>query len=481
MSKNITPAHVHVSIAFAPSLGRALYDHKPLQELVSQASVQGLTAVMTVLGIPGIPDIHLTLASEQALPGEGLLFVYCNDRSFGYSDELLRRVYSYVNGTLPAPSITPVVILAWLLENIYATTETTDHNQAKAVEFLSLACVEIVKRQPNILLGLDQVIEFISSLPTPESALDWPPEPAWLQPILSKVLSLNISIADTGQIATIASKGGQRSQVDIAEDIIATLCPDHIDVQLPWDYLKEITIAREEIDSFGLMGVRRDVLQVLGLHLPTFRFVSAEHLKPGSFSFTINHVVMLPWMGLRSGQYIVLEPTDQLASHGVQVIPVVNPLTDLSINMIDLMKQDLPAGTNLTKLDQMVYLKWCFDESLQEYGPCFLHLRFIEEQLVQLKAAYPALIQAIYANVSTTLIVQVLRALVAEKTSIRNLKLILESLLEYSYKRDAPFQEKALQSAEIGSVVTPISDDVVAFVRAQILNRKSDTVASVVT
>lgn len=457
---------VILSVELASSLGAVVHNHDSLHKMVSQVCQQSLAEVMATLGIPGTTEVHMALMKEQ-LPADlssQFMRVFVNGQLCGFADELLRRVYGYVSGNLPSMELTSDAILTWLGSLINDGTESMDRNHAMLAEFLSLACVAIVKSQPAVLLGVDQVVDYITAI---EPIDAWSPEPAWLQPILSRVLALKISLADTQLVSSTLRSRRERLQADIAEDIVAALCPDCIEIQIPKDYFKQITIADQDDNLYRFSVARRDVLQTLGLRLPNFRFVHVEHLKPGCFTFTINHLAMPPWLGLRSGQNIILATAEELASHAVKFTPVNYPLLDSDVYVVDLTRQNLPADVNQTKFNQMFYLGICLDEVLKQNSPCFLHRRLIEAQLELLKSTHPALVQAIRANVSLTQVIQILRTLVAEGISIRNLKLILESLLEYNYMATFPSQEAASHSQIANNQLEPYSN-AVAFVRTQL-------------
>ncbi len=407
-----------------------------IYEGVHRAIVTGLTGIMETLGIPGAAVVKITTLKEEAMRRDQFLRVYVNGQLCRYSDELLRHVHSYVNGSNLDPRATPGNILAWL--NSLSSNE--DLVREKVAEFFSLVCLEIIKSQPSVLLGSDQVVDYLAALPNPGSEGEssqqsraWPPDPGWLLPILKAVLDLKISIADRQSVAKVLGNAQGGSQEDIIEDLISALRPDVIEIQLPLDYLKQITIFDQEEGTGFFTFLRTGLFEELGMRYPTFSFFVVENFKPDSFAIKINHLTMLPMIGLRSDQCLVNDTAERLRLMDIESTATSNPATDQEGSLIDLSLQDVAVEAGLTKWNQPDYLILTFAAILRANSICFLHRQAVQDQLDQLQLIFPALATIVNSNLYVTQITRVLRALVAEQISIKNLKLILERLLEYKY------------------------------------------------
>lgn len=425
-------SQVLLSIELDPSLHRLLDSRDSFHEALTGMLVQSLEEVMETLGIPGTPHAEISAIKETALKTDRFLRISVNGYLCRYPDELLQRAYSYVTANLLDPVATPGNILAWL----HVLSHDFDLNCQQIVEFLSLTCLEVIKRQPQVLLGVDQVLEYLASLTNsgPETVLStnsWPP--TRLLPILRSVLALKISLADKQRVAEILASAQGQEQADISEVLIAALCPGSIEIHLPLDYLKQITTTDVTwgLNLFTLL--RKDIFPDNGLIYPPFRFVCTEHLKPHSFAFKVNHLLMLPWIGLLPKQYFVMATTSTLESLNMKSNAIAHPMTGNEVRLIDLDMTDPAAVSNLDKYNLLFYLVLCFDLNLRENAACFVDRKLVQTQIKQLQSTYPALIKIIKSEVAETQIIQVLRALVGEEISIRNLRLILESLLDYKY------------------------------------------------
>src|SRR2546429_5222998 len=141
-----------------------------IYEAIHRSLVTGLTEIMRTLGIPGTAVIEITSVGANALRKGQFLRVYVNNQLCRYSDELLRYVHSYVNNSHLDPRATPSNIMEWFVRGGLDFPDKHELEKAnplleKGVEFFSLTCLEIIKNQPSVLLGLDQIADYIATLP----------------------------------------------------------------------------------------------------------------------------------------------------------------------------------------------------------------------------------------------------------------------------------------------------------------------------
>lgn len=431
---------VVISLKLHPSLDRILDLKDPLNEAVRSEISKGLKKILEILGIPGEPEVEIVALDDNTISTIRFLRVFLQGRIGRYSDELLQRVYSYVNGIPLGPGPKPDQILTWLKGLCHNQEEILNINHKNLVDFLSLTCLEIAKKQPDILLGSAQVLAYWDSLLDLADTSDlqpekWLPDPNWLLPVLTRVLNLKISVANRRVVAKVLKEGlaKGRSPEDISEDLITALCADVVEIHLPQDYLKQITLADpgSGYDKFSLM--RDGLFYELGLRYPKFQFVPVENLKPRSFTFKINHLVTLPWVGLPPNCCLVNDTPDTLKLFGIPGMAAVNPANTSGASLIDLNLQSFVESAGLTTWDQVGYLILCFSTELRENSRNLLHYRIVQSELDKLKQVFPALITGIHEKVSVEQITRVLRILLSEELSILNLPRIFQRLLDYDY------------------------------------------------
>jgi hypothetical protein len=103
----------------------------PLHESVHQALVQGLHELMETLGIPGEPEVAITVL-ERPLPDGRFLTIAVEDQLLRYSDETLRSIYCWLNDSVFRADVTPSEVLAWLLRISEPGTSESNHEMVAA-------------------------------------------------------------------------------------------------------------------------------------------------------------------------------------------------------------------------------------------------------------------------------------------------------------------------------------------------------------
>lgn len=479
MQNNQKTSEVTLSLELDISLSWVFDPDDSIYKSVHLALLTGLTELMETLGIPGAVAIEIRAVKEKPMRRDQFLRMYIHGQLCRYSDQLLRYVHSYVNSSHLDPRATPGNIMAWLNLLHKNESETTHLSNEKVVTFFNLTCLEIIKNQPSVLLGLDQVADYLATLPDSRSEDESANQPSstrladsgWLLSVLKEVLDLKISIADKQSVAKILGKGQEQSREDVLEDLISALRPDSIEIRLPLDYLKQITILDQEKGIESFTDLRTSLFDELGMRYPNFHFVVVENIKSNSFAIKINHLTMLPMMGLQSDQCLINETMERLRLMNIQGTATSNPATDMEGSLIDSGHQDVVVAVGLTTWNQLEYLILTLAEILRANSKCFLHHQSVQGLLDQLKSIYPALINTINLKVSVTQITRVLRALVAEQISIKNLKLILERLLEYNYTLAGASKRGTTDiisttSEQLGSLHFDDSFDLISFIRS---------------
>jgi type III secretory pathway component EscV len=365
--------------------------------------------------------------------------VAVNNQVCGYPDELLQRIYSHVRGVPLESGATPTQILAWLRGPCAEPGETPGAKGRDLLEFLSLACQEVIKRRPGVLLGPSQAAAYRNSLPDPTdgpgsqpgaASLDLP----WLATLLRAALDLRISIADKQTVANVLTEEMAKPRPrKMSLRTHRCIAPGHPEIQLPQAYLRRLTTTESDggRDRFALM--RDGLFYELGLRYPMFKFIPVEDLKPNGFRFKINHLTTLPRVGLRPGEHLVNDTPDRLRLLNIHARATINPANWNECSLIDLDARDAASSSGLTTWNPMEYLVLCFSADLRENSACFLDRRAVQTHLSQLEQAFPALVKAVQAKVSIGRLTRVLRSLIAEELSIRNLRLLLEWTLDSDY------------------------------------------------
>jgi hypothetical protein len=423
-----TRANVAIELELLPVLHRALDVAKPLGAKLLETLRQRVAELMARLGIPGEPAVSISTTEGNSSPTREMLRLRVNGELHLYSQDLIRWLYGYVTGTHVAAKETPDALLAYLCD-------MTADDPGKFVEFVTLACVERIKDQPSVLLTLPGVLAYADSLPVPDGSAEATrltrPDPAWLLPLLSETLDLKISIANRQTVANTLARAGERSSRDVGEDLIEALRPSVIEIQLTTEYLRQLTTSDDPSNKLDVFtALREDLFKESGVIFPAFRFALDGGVKPNSFAFTINHLSTLPRIGLRSDQCFVDMPPAEFEREGIPAIAAMNPDTGQIGSLIDLHRRSLADAVRRSSCNDLQYLTRALGGVLRQHSACFIDHKTVHGYLEQLSLVLPALVKAAREELSLTEITQTLRARVAQRQSIRNMRFILEQLLD---------------------------------------------------
>ena len=435
MRKSKTPPTLPIELAIPSACLTDLKAETDLLTLVTAAIVDACADVLADLGIPGKPAV--TIQALEAFRTPYLARVRVNGHTMRCPAELLARVQSAVFGT-PLNTAAPLHLLAAWLDAAAAGQSAaflTEHRRP-IIDFLSLLCREMVTRKPSVLLDAPQVKAYRATLPQPVAEIAvsaWPPTITQLYTMLRHVLDLGVSISDRQTVANVIGQGiaAGRAPDDVAEDLIAALRPDVVEILIRRDDLRALTLANtnEDRDTFTL--VRDGLFYDLGLTFPDFRFVPTDWLKPGSFAVRINHVTTLPFVGLEPDQRLVNARSDTLQSRNIPALPCVNPVNWGATSITS--AGDLNNAADLWVWDPIEVIALVLSGVLREHSACFVDTQIVAQQLSTLEPITPALTKAISARITEEQLAQIERSLVAEGISVRDLTHILESLLDFDF------------------------------------------------
>jgi hypothetical protein len=253
---------VTLALALAPSLS-SLVEQKTLQDNLAKS----LRETLQNLSIPGEPVVRITAIENAEVAVYPFLTVTINGKFRPYATDLLRRAYCYAAGQHLEGMLTPAKIIEHLRQL----------PSEKVEFFVCLSCNEIVKSAPAALLTKGGVTVYHCALAN--KALI---KAGKLQACLAAVLDLRISIADQARVAQTVKETLGKPRFILTEALIAALRPNQLEIQLPSEYLKSITLNSSE-DDRNLFALLRDGLfYELGLRLPEMRLVVNNTLEAKS-------------------------------------------------------------------------------------------------------------------------------------------------------------------------------------------------------
>ncbi|OOP56465.1 MAG: hypothetical protein AYP45_08920 [Candidatus Brocadia carolinensis] len=451
MGNQNTPS-VPVVIELAPTLSILATKENPAAQGFRRKIETGVSKVFIDLGIPGRPSIEIR--TSQAVEAIRILV---HDFPQPYSEELFRNLWEYCSqsslGYLPL-QYSPG---DWLRENVLNSDLSTEAEQPNPiVDFLALLVIEVIKQRPEQLLGSEQVVYHIERARQKISE-DKKSEGDILQKdqieqIVKYLLNLKISIADFLTITENIYEGViQNLPSSHIEETLATLLrPKTIEIIMDADYLQHVFNVTQDalpisIYDSKIEGKVREqfilltngIFYELGIRLPDIVLAPSSSLKKNTFSIKINDTLCTPRIGLQTHQLLVNATKERLAQSEIAIsMTAANPSNNTECGLIE--KNDESAIKKIKEIglfswDAVGFIILTLASEIRKNAHCLLDTDTVEYELALLHQAFPELIFSVLETVSIERVTKILRSLLKEEISIRDLRAILERILTYDY------------------------------------------------
>jgi FHIPEP family len=404
--RSLSPIPVGVSIdhRFVPRDR----DGRPGTERLASAVRRELSKLIGGLGIPG--RLQVTVASfdgSEAAPHDALALNVHGQR-VRYPPELLSRVWStlherVLDRTDPHELDSPRVANGTLV--------------ARAV---CMTCAQVLGTRPSVLLSDELAFRYAAE--TPAATL----EPAWLREALGAVVDARIAIRDTERVTRLLADLEGTLARDAAEAVIAAQRSRQVVIAIRRAHLRELTSAPAD-EAFSLADVRTRIAQDLGIALPGFAFVDDPRMAPFGFSFRINDVETLPWIGLPPDRILVDEEPATLEVLGFAGASALHPVTERDNTVVDLGQRDALTAYHVTTWGPMEYLALCLESAVRRFAACLVDEETVRRRLEILQHTGSATTRT---SMPPRRVARVMRALLAERVSVSNMPGILEALAE---------------------------------------------------
>jgi flagellar biosynthesis component FlhA len=424
------PLVLSISAAPGPALSQVI-----LQEAnEARARIETeLAALMQELGVPGRPSVELAPASGQDTAAISLRIGGMPCR---FPNELALQAYAYVSGSPSVPLRLPTRAAADAPgpDTDVATAPSeqraaqADPWDGRAVEVLALICRAAAACQPGVLLTAAQARSYRHELKLPETLTT-----GRISEVLRAVLELGLSIADQDTVRRVLAEGGASDATDqeLVEGLVDALAPDLVELRLHPALLRQLTTDNAARGAETVAFLRDGLFVELGLPLPKFRFRPDPSLQPGGFAFRINHLSTLPMISLPPDRILVNDTAERLALRQVEAVPILNPATWQPGSLVGHEHSESLQADGLTTWDQLGHLILSLADALRMRAAALVHCGLADRMLATLGTAFPDLERPARARIPLHVLSAVLRDLLRDRISIRNLPRILELLLEY--------------------------------------------------
>ena len=171
----------------------------------------------------------------------------------------------------------------------------------------------------------------------------------------------------------------------------------------------------------------------VGLYLRPATVSPDPALAPGEFQLFFNDVVLPSARGLDHGTLLINTSADAARSRGLDARPAVNPANgnDAAIVPAD-REAALRADATLTVWNPAGYVVLAMSAAVLAHAGAFITARLTDLYMVQLRRVFPHLADALVERVDRLILTRMLRLLLDEGISIRDLRTIGDAVLSVS-------------------------------------------------
>lgn len=167
----------------------------------------------------------------------------------------------------------------------------------------------------------------------------------------------------------------------------------------------------------------------LGITFPEIKWEIDEHLSENEFQIQLNDVSYPIQIGLKPDEVLVNDTADRLTVLNVKGKPAINPANGAECAIIQKKDTEVCEQAGLTTWDALGFMILAISSKLRKQAGSFLTKDLVEYNLNSLAQAFPALVDTVNSKYDPFMITWILRDLLDEEISIRDLRTILDYLL----------------------------------------------------
>ncbi|HLO78020.1 MAG TPA: type III secretion system export apparatus subunit SctV [Magnetospirillum sp.] len=250
--------------------------------------------------------------------------------------------------------------------------------------------------------------------------------------ILHRSSRLALAEGDDGVMPAMAGAGQptQRkpSSASEAKDEVVLTVPLLLDVSAEFESVLKAGILNEE-----LLKIRRALYYDLGVPFPGIHLRYSHALPSGGYAIMLNEVPVSQGT-LRPGNLFVRERATNLKTLGIEYATDTAFLPNLPTVWVPDGKRDLLSKAGIGFMDQGQVLTYHLAYVLKKYAEDFIGIQETRYLLASMESRFPDLVKEVQRVLPLQKITEILQRLVSEDISIRNLRTILESLIDWGQK-----------------------------------------------
>jgi len=231
--------------------------------------------------------------------------------------------------------------------------------------------------------------------------------------------------------AKVQQARSQQAAVDNVAPAVVPLCVEVDETLSIALRLNSENDATTELVSELIPQVRDALYSETGIRIPGIRIrANVKGLPERSFRVLLKDVPVYQAQ-VRVDGLLVMESADRVRRSGVDAEQVIHPLNGGEAAFVGFEAAEVLEGLGLSSWTPSGVLALGLVNVLRKHAAAFLGLQEVSELVERLEKAYPALVREVVPKIVTLQqLVDVLKRLVDERVSIRDLKSILEALAD---------------------------------------------------
>jgi len=193
----------------------------------------------------------------------------------------------------------------------------------------------------------------------------------------------------------------------------------------------------------------------LGLIIPKVRIDTDNSLEENGFRIQLNDLRFPPLKGLKQDQFLVNEIPERLYLLNLEAEGAINPANQSESAIVQNKENTLKIceKAGLTTWNPQGFIVLALSAAIRKNASSFLTKETVKYNTNTLQTPFPELIKTVLARFDIIDLTRILRDLLDEEISIRNLRAILEALLEINTPTDPNQNDYTLSIPETASLL----------------------------
>jgi len=250
------------------------------------------------------------------------------------------------------------------------------------------------------------------------------------------------------EAAGTASGGGTKAKTAAPEEEEAVHHVETLELEVGFDIIPLVDERRGGELIARIVRLRKQFARALGIVVPPIQVRDNLRLQSTQYSILLRGTEVAKGE-LRPGYWLAIDPGGRAAGREVPGIPGKEPAFGLPALWVKDADKGQAEGAGYTVVDPVTVLATHLSEVIKKYAPEFIGRQEVQEMLDRTAKTHPRVVDDLVPNLLPLgTVLTVLRSLLREGVSVRDLLTILETLADQAPRsKDADFLTERVRQA----------------------------------